>query len=131
MFDNAVSTFVTILGITVAAAFVVAYFTVQVKRFRDETLRKTNEDLKERVDVLEDENRLLKSTVEDLRNQVVALHQVVTAAAAIAELRNDLLSVFERHESNAASRHQFIIEGQDAVAQAIGHFSEVVKDARR
>jgi cell division protein FtsB len=125
--EGALGTLLTVLGITVAAAFVVAYFTVNLRRMRDDTLRKINEDLENRLELLERENAALKATVDDLRNQVSALHKVVTGSDAIAALRSEL----ERHEVNADQRYHMLIESQDRVAQAIGVFTQAVRDVRR
>ena len=129
--DGALGAFLTILGILAAVSVAVSYVLGLVQRERRSTLRANNEDLLQRVDVLEKENASLKGIVAAQQAQINALQETVRGAPEVLQLRKEILDLFQRHEAEAHERAQHLIESQDRVAEAIGQFTRAVRDAQR
>lgn len=128
--DGAVGVFLGVLAIAAALAAVVGYFLVKVRDARDDVLRKTNDDLLQRVDVLERDKATLEARVAAQQTQINALQDLASGTSAIKALEAHLLAFFEKHESEAHERYRMLIESQDHVAEAIGKFTVAVKEAR-
>lgn len=129
MFEGALGTLLAVLGVTAAVAFVIAYLAASVRQVKNNTLRATNADLLQRVEVLETAKAALELQVANQQAQIDALRDLATGTPLLSEMRKDFMDFLERHEAHAAERYQFLIEGQDKVAEAIGHFAKEVSRA--
>jgi outer membrane murein-binding lipoprotein Lpp len=126
VFDGALSILLSVLALTVAAAFVVAYFLANVRKAKDDVLRANNSDLEHRVALLEQDKTALEVQVKAQQKQIDVLRDLASGTTAIKEMDARLLGFFERHEQMADERYRMLIETQDRVAEAIGKFTEAV-----
>lgn len=94
-------------------------------------LRRNNEDLLQRIKLRNEDIAALEVKNTALENQVAVLHDLAKGTSAAEKLRVDLLAFFEKHEDMAHERYMLLIESQDKVAKAIGHFTAAVEDRNR
>lgn len=129
--DSALSILLSVLALTVAAAFVVAYFVANVRKAKDDVLRANNSDLEDRVALLEQDKTALTVRVEAQQKQIDVLRDLASGTTAIKEMDARLMGFFERHEQMADDRYRMLIESQDGVAEAIGKFTSAVARSER
>lgn len=108
-----------------------SYFLANVKKGEDEILRSSNADLRAANTDLLQQVRVLETDRDKVMRENDVLRDLVSGSTAIQKMHTDLLALFKEHESNAEQRFRLFIESQDRVAEAIGHFMEAVREARR
>lgn len=117
----------TVLGLAGMAGFVLAYLNASRTKATIELYRTDNDALRGRVQTLEENKQRLEATLKEHEikigtqaRTIAVLSDQVTGASAVAQLERTIIA-----------QHTSVLEGLDRVVEAIGVFTDLVRQEVR